>query len=118
MDVVTNVLTMLSNGVPGLVVAGITLILMLLALIRKEAGLMFLAAALVLPFAFALGGWAGFRLFVRLLPIFPLGSAFAISRGDSVFSWSLSMPVFAYLIYVLFKILSSGYVGIEPTYPY
>jgi hypothetical protein len=118
MDVITNTLIMLANGIPGLVVAGVTMILMLLALIRKEAGMMLFASLLVVPFAYALGGWSGLGLFVRLLPLFSLVSAFAIGRDDPIFAWSLPMPVFGYLIYILFKILSSGYVGINSTYIY
>ena len=108
MDIVTNTLIMLAHGIPGLVVSGVALILMFLALIRKEPGLMIFAAALTLPFAYALGSWWAFGLFVRLLPLFSLGSAFAISREDPIFAWSLSAPSFGYLIYTLFKILVAG----------
>jgi|JFJP01.1.fsa_nt_gi hypothetical protein len=108
MDIVTNTLIMLSHGIPGLVIAGVTLILMFLALIRKEAGLMIFAAFLTIPFAYALGSWWNFGIFVRLLPLFSLGSAFAIEKEDSIFSWALSAPSFGYLIYILFKILVAG----------
>ena len=86
MDLVTNVMLALSSGIPGLVVAGVTMILMLLALIRKDAGLMVVAALLIIPFAFARGAWTGFPLFVRLLPLFSLGSALFIGRDDQLFS--------------------------------
>ncbi len=118
MDVVINTLIMLSNGTIGLAVAGLTMILMLLALIRKEAGMMVFAALLVIPFAYAHGAWSGFGLFARLLPLFPLGSAFAISQDDSIFAWSLPMPVFGYLIYALFQILTGGFTGIQPVFVY
>ena len=106
MDIVTNAMIALSNGITGMVIAGITMILMLLALIRKDPGLMITAALLIIPFAFARGAWMGFPLFVRLLPLFALGSAFFIGRDDPIFAWSLPMPVFGYLIYVLFVILA------------
>jgi hypothetical protein len=118
MVIITNTLILLAHGVPGLVVAGITMILMLLGLIRKDMALMFFAAFLLIPFSYTYGGWSGFRLFVRLLMLFPLGSAFAIGKGDAIFAWSLPMPVFGYLIYLLFKILSSGFVGVDPMYIY
>jgi hypothetical protein len=107
MEILTNTMIVLSRGIPGLVIAGVTLIVMFLALIRKDSGLMILAAVLTIPFAY-LGAWSGFGLFVRLLPLFSLGSAFAISKGDSVFSWSLSVPTFGYMVYILFKILIAG----------
>ena len=107
MDILTNTMIELSRGIPGLVVAGVTLIVMFLALIRKDSALMTLAAALTIPFAY-MGAWTGFGLFVRLLPLFSLGSAFAIGRDDPIFSWSLSMPTFGYMVYIIFRILVSG----------
>ncbi len=108
MELVNSVLIALSNGIPGMVIAGVTMILMLLALIRKDPGLMVAAALLLIPFAFARGAWTGFPLFVRLLPLFALGSSFFIGRDDPVFAWSLPMPAFGYLIYIIFKILAAG----------
>jgi len=108
MELVTSALIALSDGIPGLVIAGVTMILMLLALIKKDPGLMVVAALLIIPFAFVRGAWAGFPLFVRLLPLFPLGSALFIGRDDPIFAWALPMPVFGYLIYVLFRILAAG----------
>jgi hypothetical protein len=113
MDMVNNMLIMLASGIPGLVIAGVILILMFLALIRKEAGLMVFAALLIVPFAYALGSWFGVGLIARALPLLLLGSAFAISKEDGIFSWALSAPSFGYLIYTLFKILSAGAVDIS-----
>ena len=107
MEILNNVMTELSRGIPGLVVAGVTLIVMFLALIRKDSALMVLAAVLTIPFAYV-GAWTGFGLFVRLLPLFSLGSAFAIDRDDPIFSWSLSAPTFGYMVYIIFRILVSG----------
>ncbi len=59
MAILTGTLFALSPGIPGLVVAGVTMILILLGLIRKESGLMFFAAVLFIPFAYAMGAWAG-----------------------------------------------------------
>jgi len=86
----------------------VAIILTVLALIRKDAGLMVAAVFLLVPFAFARGSWSGFPLFVRLLPLFPLGSSIFISRDDPIFSWSLAVPVWGYLVYILFKILSGS----------
>ncbi len=97
MEILTNTLIMLSSGIPGLVVAGVTMILMLLALIRKDPSLMVVAALLIIPFSYAMGSWSGFGLFVRLLPLFSLGSAFFIGRDDPIFAWSLPVPSFGFL---------------------
>ena len=108
MDVVNDTLIMLSHEIPGLIVAGTAMISMLFGLIRKESGLMIFAAFLTIPFAYAMGAWSGFGLFVRLLPLFSLGSAFAIDKDDFIFAWALPMPAFGYFIYILFKIISAN----------
>jgi hypothetical protein len=118
MQVLTNILIILASGIPGLVVAGLAMILMLFALIRKEAGWMVFAALLLIPFAYARGDATAFGWVVRLLPLFPLGSAFAIHQDDSIFAWALPLLPFGYLIYVLFQILTGGFTGIDPVYIY
>jgi hypothetical protein len=108
MDVARNMMFMLSHGIPGLVVAGVAMILILLGLIRKEEGLVIFAAFLFIPFAYAMGSWMGLGLFVRLMPLFLLASAFAISRNELLLAWILPIPPAAYLIYTLFNIVVSG----------
>jgi hypothetical protein len=118
MQILINVLIILANGIPGLVVAGLAMILMLIALIRKEAGWMVFAAILLIPFAYARGGATALGWVIRVMPLFPLGSAFAISQDDSIFAWALPLLPFVYLVYVLFQILTGGFTGIEPVYIY
>jgi hypothetical protein len=109
MEVVTTILTELSKGVPGLIVASLTLICMLLALIRKDAGLMVTAAFLFLPFSYAIGAWSGLLIIVRLMPIFPLLAAFAISRDETLLAWVLPLLPFGYLVYLLFSLIFSNF---------
>jgi hypothetical protein len=109
MDMINNTLMALSKGVPGLVVASLSLLLMLLALIRKESGFMIAAAVLIIPFSYTLGAWTGLSLVVRLLPIFPLLSAFAISREETLLAWVLPILPFFYLVYRLFNLIFSNF---------
>jgi hypothetical protein len=109
MDILSGMLIMLSNGIPGLIFAGVAMILILLALIRKEPNLMVIAAVLFIPFAYTMGTWTDLRLFVRLMPLFLLGSAFAISRSEPLLAWVLPLPAAAYLIYILFSIIASDF---------
>jgi hypothetical protein len=109
MDILDSTLIWLCRGVPGLVVASLTLIFMLLALIRKESGLMIVAAILMIPFSYAIGAWSGLFLFVRLLPIFPLLSAFAISRDETLLAWVIPVFPFFYFIYMAFNLISSSF---------
>ena len=118
MAFIDAVMIMFVRGIHGLAVAGLILVLMLLGLIRKEAGFMLFAAFLLVPFAYAMGGWKGVYLLVRLMPLLLLGSSFAISKNDAIFAWSLPVPVFGYLLYILFRIMTTGFTGIEPMYQY
>ena len=74
MDIVINTLVYLSNGIPGLVVSGLAIILAFLALIRRDDSLMMFAALLALPVTYVTGSWAGVLLVVRLVPLFLLAS--------------------------------------------
>jgi len=105
MAIVTSTLIMLSRGTPGVFVAGLAMLLMLLALVRMEAGWMTLAALLTIPFAYALGAWAGLLLIIRLLPILPLLSALAISNDEPLLAWILPAPSFFHLIYIVFTLV-------------
>jgi hypothetical protein len=112
MDTVINVLTgtlnLLSHGIPGLIVAGLTMFFILLGLIRRDTGLLIFAALFFIPFAYSMGAWAGLKIFVRLMPLFLLGSAYAIEKNEPIFAWALPMPAAGYLIYILFSIIASG----------
>lgn len=112
MGIIISTLVTLSQGIPGIVVTGIALILMLLALIRKDMGMMVLSALFAVPATYVSGAWAGLLLVVRLMPLFLLGSAFAISRDDVIFAWILPMPVLLFLIYFMFRIVASGFTGV------
>jgi hypothetical protein len=109
MYILTNILTELSKGVPGLVISSLTLIFMLFALIRKEAGFMIIAAILIIPFSYTIGSWSGLYLIVRLMPILPLLSAFAISRDETLLAWVLPLLPFGYLVYLLFSLVISNF---------
>ncbi|HNN14527.1 MAG TPA: hypothetical protein PKL78_13290 [Anaerolineales bacterium] len=112
MDLVLSTLGMLAQGVTGVVLAGITVILIILALVRKETGLMVIAALLTVPFAYLWGAWGGFLLAVRLLPLFPLLSAVAINSEEPIFAWILPMPAVAFLLYFVFNSVVTGFNGI------
>lgn len=107
MNVINNMLVMLSHGIPGLVVAGMAMISILLGLIRREEGLVYFAAFLFIPFAYTLGSWTGLHLFVRLMPLFLVGSGVALSNNETLIAWLAPLPPAAYLVYILFNIISS-----------
>lgn len=112
MDLIISSLGMLSRGIPGLVLAGASMILMVLALIRKDAGLMFLAALFALPSTYIFGAWSGLLLVVRLMPLFLVGAAFAVNKEEMIFGWALSLPVLFYLIYFLINLVATGFSGV------
>jgi hypothetical protein len=111
-DIMFNMLYALSHGIPGLVVAGVALILMFLGLIRKEASLMVIAALLTIPSTYTAGDWTSVLLLVRLIPLFSLLSAIAISKEENFLAWILPFPSFGALVYFLFNLISSGASGL------
>lgn len=112
MAVWINALVMLSKGIPGIIVAGLALMLMLFALVRRDANAMALAALFAVPATYVFGAWAGFLLIVRLLPLFLLASAWAISKDEMIFGWIFPMPVLVFLVYFLVNLVASGFVGV------
>lgn len=112
MDLIVSFLVALSRGIPGVVVGGIALILMIFALVRKEPGIMIVAALFSIPATYVSGAWAGFLLIVRLFPLLALASAFFISRDEPVFAWIMPVPVFGFLVYYLIVLVASGFTGV------
>ncbi len=109
MSVVTNTIVLLALGIPGVVVAGISLMLMLLAVVRKEPAMMLFAALFAIPATFVSGSWTDWGgIFLRLMPLFPALGAYAIAQEDTLFSWILPLPVLGYLIYYLFRLVLAG----------
>ena len=111
MEIVINTLVFLSRGIPGLVVSGLAIILVFLALIRKDESLMITAALFAFLVTYMAGAWVGVLLVVRLMPLFLLLSAFAISRHEPVLAWILPIPTLGYLIYFVFKLVASNFSG-------
>ena len=111
MDTVIGILDMLSGGITGVAVAGVTMILMALALIRHESWIMVLAAILLIPVAYAAGAWSGFLIAVRLMPVLLLLAALAIDQDEVLFSWLLPLFPFGYLGYYIFNLLVSNFRG-------
>lgn len=102
----------LSTGIPGFVVGGLALTLILLALIRRDTTMMIIAAFLLVPLAYTLGAWWGLLVVVRLMPLFPLLSVIAISREDTLLAWLLPLPSVGYLVYYLFRLVASDFSGV------
>ena len=108
---VLNTMVYLSKGIPGLVISGLAIIVTFFALIRKDDSLMVFAALLALPVTYVMGAWVGVLLFVRLMPLFLLASAFFISKNEPVFAWIFPIPTIGYLIYFTFNLVATNFAG-------
>jgi hypothetical protein len=109
MDIVLDTFLYISQGIPGLVITGLTIILAFLALIRRDDSLMLTAALLSVPVTYVEGSWAGLLLVVRIMPLFLLLSALAINKNEPVFAWILPIPTIGYLIYFAFSLVASNF---------
>ena len=112
MNTVITSLVLLSRGVPGIFVAGVSLLLMLLALIHKDPSMMFYAALFAFPATYVLGAWSGALLVVRLFPLFLLASAFFIGKDEMIFAWVFPLPVMGFPVYFLVNLVASNFAGV------
>jgi hypothetical protein len=76
------VMHVFSDGVPGVVLAGVAIILMVIALVIQNSSLMLVAALFTFPFTYTMGSWRGIFLAIRLLPLLQLVSAYCISKKE------------------------------------
>lgn len=112
LDTVVSTILMLGRGIPGLVTAGLAAVLMLFALVRHEPGVMVLAALLAIPSAYIFGAWTGYLIFIRLLPVLVLLSAYAIGQDDPIFMWGLAIPPFLFIAYFVFNLVVNNFAGL------
>lgn len=101
----------LTQGMVGVTVAGLTLVLMVIALVRSEPILMVLAAIFTMPFTHTWGAWSGILIAVRLLPLLQFGSAFAISKHETLIAWVLPIIPFILVLSYLVRIVLAQFPG-------
>lgn len=108
-SILIGMITTLSEGTTGLFVSMLAVLLMFIALIKKDEAswLMVIAALLTVPSTYMLGAWTGVLLMVRLMPLLQLISAYAISKDEMLFAWFFSIVPFALHIYVIYKYVIS-----------
>jgi hypothetical protein len=111
MLVLAEILILLAKGIPGIVVAGAALVLMIIGLVRKESWMMVVAALLSIPSAYLLGSWSGILLAVRLMPILQLLTAFFIEKDEMILAWIFPIPSFGMLIYFIFNLVVKDFTG-------
>lgn len=86
----------------GLPLALIAFGLALFGLIRKRHWLLVIAAALIIPSSYYLSGGPGSRRLPLLLPLFLLGSAYAVYKKKMYAAWVLILPVILAVIYFIY----------------
>jgi hypothetical protein len=96
------VMSVFSHGVPGVVISGLAIVLMVIALVIQSEWLMVFAALCTFPITYSMSSWSGILLAVRLLPILQLGSAFAISKREMLIAWVAPiLPLLMVLSYLV-----------------
>ena len=86
-------------GWPGAVTS---LALSVAGLITKRYWLLLVGAVLLIPSTYYLGGGPGIYRLIMLVPLFQLGSAFAIYKNKILLAWSLLVPALLAVAYLLF----------------
>ena len=93
-------------GFPG---ALLSLLVSAIAILKNKYWVLFVGAILFLPFCYYLNGTPYFRG-VILLPLFHLGSAFAIYKNNKGFAWILFLPDIFLFVYVLYISIASNFL--------
>lgn len=109
MEWFTYMMFVLSTGVTGVIVAGLALILMIIALVRQESSLMVFAAFCTIPFTYVSGAWSGILLAIRLLPLLQFAAAFAIAKREMMLAWILPILPFIMVLSYLLRIVVSQF---------
>jgi hypothetical protein len=87
----------------GLPLALIAVGISLAGLFKKRHWFLVIGAALILPSSYYLSGGPGSYRLPLLLPLFLLGSAFAVYKNKMYFAWLLLIPVvlaIAFFVYL------------------
>ena len=108
-----DIVNTLSTGIPGIVVAGLSIVIMILALIRGDAGMMIVAGLMIIPLTYISGSWYGWGLLVRLLPLLVFVAAYFISVAEIVIAWIVPIPAFGYVAYYVFTLIFDSYRNIQ-----
>ena len=99
------VMYLFSHDVPGVVLAGVAIILMVIALVIQNPALMLMAAVLTFPFTYTMGSWRGIYIAVRLLPLLQLISAYCISKKEMLIAIITPILPFFVLAATLLKVV-------------
>jgi hypothetical protein len=111
LNIVVDTIVMLGRGIPGLVTAGLAAMLVLLALVRREPGMMVLAVLLCIPsIRFQLMDWL--PVVYPFAAAFPFIVAYAIGQDDPIFMWGLAIPPFLFLAYFVFNLVVKNFAGV------
>lgn len=82
----------LSNGIPGLVIAGIAFGVVVLGLIRGNAGMVLGGGLMMIPITYVTGGSSGWLLGIRLLPLLTFVAAYLVSIEEMLIAWVVAIP--------------------------
>jgi hypothetical protein len=96
-----DILVSLFLGWPAILV---TVILIVIGLRKTDHRYLVAAAILALPFSWYLSGFPIVRSPVFLVPVFIFGSAWGINRGRDMLAWLLIIPVFLFVLLLLFAL--------------
>jgi hypothetical protein len=97
-----NTIISLFVGWPGILA---TLILSSIGLFKANYRLLIAAAILAFPFAWFISGFPVVHSPAFLLPVFILGSAFAVYRGHEMIAWLVALPFYLTILFLYYTIL-------------
>jgi hypothetical protein len=90
-------------GWPAIVV---TVILSIMGLLKNKYRFLLAASILAFPFSWFLSGFPIVQSPAFLMPLFLLGSSYAMFREREMIAWLLGIPFFLAILLLLFVIMS------------
>ncbi|NLI90835.1 MAG: hypothetical protein GX434_01135 [Peptococcaceae bacterium] len=96
-------LAVLLIGWPGIITA---IVLVSIGIYTRKIWLIVLGAIFAIPISWYLGGTPRFRYIMYGLPIFFIGSAFAVKYGKERLAWILTLPYIGIMGWLGFTVLT------------
>jgi len=104
-----------ATGMLGIIFAGLSIILVFLGLIRGDPGLTMAGGLMMLPITYVSGGWSGWFLVIRLMPLFVFLAAFFVSQQEMLIAWVVPAPAVAYVGFRLLQQILEGLRAFQAT---
>ncbi len=87
----------------------LSILVSIIGILNERAGLVFLGALMIIPFAYNLNSLPPFGGYALFLPVLQIGSAFAVFEEKPVWAWVLFAPTITIIMFLIVIDSISGF---------